>query len=609
MTNYNTGGDNNTFERDDSYDSKELQPGRRLGERGNYKIVRKLGQGGMGEVWLAEEIEGGKVLRSVVCKILPGDVQSNAREWRKIETVFNLTKDLNHTNICPLYGMKSDPVFGWFYVMGYADGQTLRAWFDDQPNADDGLPLDQVLPILRPIASALDYAHQNKVIHRDVKPENIMFRMLNGVRVPWLLDFGIAAQIHETLTRTMSASQSSGTPHYMSPEQVTGDPQDARTDQYALAVIAYELLSGRTPFGGMLSVLFEQIRTKVPTPIPQLTQSVNSALQKALSKKPSDRFETCAEFVNALCPSAVPPKPPVPPVPPVPPKPPVPPTEKKEQNTNSTHYEDLLDANLSKLRQEQAEAQAKKDAIRAEKEARRIVKREELKNAGIIRKFFHSFPLFLLYAVPVQVPQIIWSAISFHDDDCQQTILLTSFVAFALACAITSLFLHFQKRDLRKNYCGAVAGGIVAAFTFVGQILANWILAWMDSYPDEMVCRMYGFGCIACFLGLVVSFCHHRQFFSMKQIPFHKLRVPAVILLVVMFAYQMHYEDTVRELRHDCIYWNYLYYDIVNSDSDLARIGRMTNLESLKLIYCDGITSLGRERLQEALPNCEFKKY
>jgi len=113
----------------------------------------------MGQAWLAEEIERDTVLRFVVCKIIPMAVQLNSSEMRKVETVFNLTRSLNHTNICPLYGMRSDPEFGWFFVMGHAKGPSLREWLFSHPDAENGLPLETVLKIVKPMAEALDYAH------------------------------------------------------------------------------------------------------------------------------------------------------------------------------------------------------------------------------------------------------------------------------------------------------------------------------------------------------------------------------------------------------------------------------------------------------------------
>lgn len=273
-------------------------PGDFLGETQNYRLVKLLGEGGMGQAWLAEEIERDTVLRFVVCKIIPMAVQLNSSEMRKVETVFNLTRSLNHTNICPLYGMRSDPEFGWFFVMGHAKGPSLREWLFSHPDAENGLPLETVLKIVKPMAEALDYAHRKRVIHRDIKPENIMFSAPESDL--WIIDFGIAAQIHETASQTFAANEANGTPHYMAPEQFMGELQDAKTDQYALGVVAYELLAGKRPFSGNIYAVSHQILNLAPKRIPNLPGEVNLALQRALGKRKEERFTSCEEFVKAL---------------------------------------------------------------------------------------------------------------------------------------------------------------------------------------------------------------------------------------------------------------------------------------------------------------------
>ena len=287
--------------------SRRRESGRRfpemgdfLGEMQNYRLVKLLGEGGMGQAWLAEEIVRGKVLRLTVCKLLPAEVQNDAQEIKKVESLFQLTRTLNHTNICPLYGMEFDPEFGWFFVMGYAEGLPLREWIYMQPNWTRGLPPETVLKILRPLASALDYAHKKRVIHRDIKPENIMFSSKDEDSDLWIIDFGIAAQIHETRSRTSAANESSGTPHYMAPEQFLGELQDARTDQYALGVLAYELLSGRRPFVGNIHALAHQILNVSPKQIKTLSTEANAVLQRVLEKRQVERFPSCTDFVKAL---------------------------------------------------------------------------------------------------------------------------------------------------------------------------------------------------------------------------------------------------------------------------------------------------------------------
>ena len=284
------------------YDNDLTREGaqRYLGEHANFKLERLLGSGGMGQVWLASESQAGTELRKVVCKIVPKAVQDESEEMQKFVDNFNLTKDLNHENICPLYGLYRDLTVGWFLAMGYADGQSLTEWFKSHESWEGGLPLEEVLTVAEPLARALDYAHEMKVVHRDIKPQNVMFRKMGSRKVPWLLDFGIATRIRETLTMTQGAASPSGTPTYMALEQCKGLNQDARTDQYSFAVMLYEFLAGHPPFSGDIFALMHQIVSERPADLKNVPPHVNNVLQKALSKDKNARFATCTEFVQAL---------------------------------------------------------------------------------------------------------------------------------------------------------------------------------------------------------------------------------------------------------------------------------------------------------------------
>ena len=186
--------------------------------------------------------------------------------------------------------------------MEYAEGKTLREWFNAQPNHQNGLPLSEILPILKKVADALDVIHYAKVFHRDVKPENIIFRKQNEITHPWLIDFGIAAQIHtegaETVTEHGQARN--GTPAYMAPEQFDAKLQDGRTDQYALAVIAYEFLTGQRPFrGGNATTIAKAQMLSLPKH-QNLGDATYNVLCRALNKEKWKRFKTCGEFLAEL---------------------------------------------------------------------------------------------------------------------------------------------------------------------------------------------------------------------------------------------------------------------------------------------------------------------
>ena len=287
----------------------ELCAGRLFGEYRNFRLCRKIGEGGMGQTWLAEELAGGEVTRSVVLKILSRELQRNAGAMNEVRRVFDLTASLNHSHICPLHGRFRDPDLGDFLVMAYADGGTLREWFLAQRGHEDGLYWKRVFPILRPIAEALDHAHRMGVVHRDVKPQNIVFMKHVSGNVPLLIDFGIAARIAPAMVQEKAETfsrldpmgrSSSGTPRYMAPEQMKGEKQDGRTDQYALALVLYELLRGSLPFSetNVVKLAIEKLRF-IPKD-PRFPHKVNAVFRRALSASPARRFSTCTEFLDEL---------------------------------------------------------------------------------------------------------------------------------------------------------------------------------------------------------------------------------------------------------------------------------------------------------------------
>jgi serine/threonine-protein kinase len=181
--------------------------------------------------------------------------------------------------------------------MEYIPGVTLREYLLSQRNKK--LSLKESLPILRQIADALDFAHGEKIIHRDIKPNNIMVMPRGKVQV---IDFGLAAQVRTSMTQVSKVRMDkSGTPHYKAPEQWRGKYQDAKTDQYALGVLAYELLAGKLPFDGLdeMEIGFQVINEPVPF-ISNQPQNVNVAIAKAMAKNREERFSSCREFVETL---------------------------------------------------------------------------------------------------------------------------------------------------------------------------------------------------------------------------------------------------------------------------------------------------------------------
>ena len=248
---------------------------------GRYRIVRQLGQGGMGSVWLAEDtkLDGFKV----AIKMLPSVLVNNKRAYAQVKAEALVSLKLSHPNIVTVRAFEEESG-NPFLVMDYIDGQTL----DDYLAEKGKLTEEETIKLLKPVAAALDYAHTQGVVHRDVKPGNIMIRR-DGT--PFVLDFGIAREIQETMTR-VTGKLSSGTLLYMSPEQLNGDAPKPAQDIYSFAALVYECLTGVPPFvrGG----IEDQIKYKTPEPISghiAICRGVMAGLEKEATRRP----RTCTE--------------------------------------------------------------------------------------------------------------------------------------------------------------------------------------------------------------------------------------------------------------------------------------------------------------------------
>jgi len=259
-----------------------------------YRIEREIGSGGMAIVYLARDL---RHERDVAVKVLDPELTETLgaeRFLREIKTAANLT----HPHILPLHDSgEADGLL--YFVMPYVRGESLRSRLDREKQ----LPVEDAVQISREIADALAYAHQEGVIHRDVKPGNILIEAGHAV----LSDFGVAQAVEEAkedrLTRT---GTSLGTPAYTSPEQASGERNlDGRSDQYALGCVLYEMLTGQPPFtGAQVESVVRQHLTVDPAPVTQVRTTVPTqvagALTRALAKSPADRYRTAAEFAEAL---------------------------------------------------------------------------------------------------------------------------------------------------------------------------------------------------------------------------------------------------------------------------------------------------------------------
>src|SRR2546421_4409455 len=264
-----------------------------LGE--SYRLERELGGGGMSRVFLAEETRLG---RRVVVKVLPPERAAGVSAER-FEREIQLAAKLQHPHIVPLLtaGAKGDLLY---YVMPHIAGESLRS----RITHERALPVGETVRILRDVCDALAYAHGHGVVHRDVKPDNVLISGKHAL----VTDFGVAKAVSiSSGTGTLtSLGMALGTPAYMAPEQAAGDPNvDQRADLYAVGALGYELPAGRTPFGGLSpqGMLAAQV-TATPDPVTQHRDSVPPALaaliMRCLAKHPADRPQSADELLGQL---------------------------------------------------------------------------------------------------------------------------------------------------------------------------------------------------------------------------------------------------------------------------------------------------------------------
>ena len=262
---------------------------------GRYRIERELGQGGMATVYLADDL---KHERKVALKVLKPELAALVGAERFLGEI-KTTANLQHPHILPLFDSGEADGFV-FYVMPLVEGESLR----DRLDREKQLGVKDSVAITQKVAGALDYAHEHGVVHRDIKPGNIL---LSEQGEPLVADFGIALAVAQAgAGRITETGLSLGTPNYMSPEQATGDRDvDPRSDVFALACVLYEMLAGEPPFSAPTAqaVLVRILTTEAPsiTSVRRtVAPNVGAALAQALEKLPADRFTSAAEFAAAL---------------------------------------------------------------------------------------------------------------------------------------------------------------------------------------------------------------------------------------------------------------------------------------------------------------------
>lgn len=267
-----------------------IAPGKTVG--GRYKIKSHIGTGGMATVYLAQDLI---LERPVAVKVLRLDFHTNEAAMRRFQREAQSATQLVHPNIVSVYDVGEEDGTNYI-VMEYVEGTDLKEYIRER----GPLPPREAVRIMTQIVSAIELAHQNRIIHRDIKPQNILIDREGNVKIT---DFGIAIALSETsLTQTNTLL---GSVHYLSPEQARGGMATIRSDIYALGIVLYELLVGEVPFEGESAVSialkhFQEPLPRISQMLPTVPQSLENVVLKATAKEPLDRYGSCGEMLEDL---------------------------------------------------------------------------------------------------------------------------------------------------------------------------------------------------------------------------------------------------------------------------------------------------------------------
>jgi serine/threonine-protein kinase len=266
-----------------------------------YQVEQKLGEGGMSYVYLAREINSGS---TVAIKVLSPKLASDRSSVERLRREAGLAMRLDHPNVCRILRLGESEDGLIYLVMPYLKGELLS----DREVAKGPMDLETGIRILQEVCAGLHHAHELQIIHRDLKPENIMLVSGDSDRESAVvMDFGLAKErrADPAIQKLTATGIILGTPEFMSPEQIRGKPLDARSDIYALGIVAFEMFTGKLPFTGRNAqeMMIARLRGTA-TPIRQMRQDVPTHLEKALIRalatNPEDRFTTTLEFAAAL---------------------------------------------------------------------------------------------------------------------------------------------------------------------------------------------------------------------------------------------------------------------------------------------------------------------
>ncbi|MDR2439330.1 MAG: protein kinase [Planctomycetaceae bacterium] len=273
--------------------NNRLNPGTRIGN--DYTLQRVLGNGQCGETWLAEENATDNL---VVLKLIPSLIQRDEAVLDRVSDSFRRVLRLKYPGICPVFRLAQDEILGGFFVSAFLDALPLNQYYERYCQLYQDIPFEVAVQLLIPVSQALDFAHRKKIVHRMLKPQNILIGQRCGVVVT---DFGFTETVHKELSSLGVTMYAAATAFWKAPEVWSDKNYTPYSDQFALGVLACQLITGELPFYGENDTeCREKILHTEPILKESLPEQIQITLRKVLSKNPEDRFANCYDFVKEL---------------------------------------------------------------------------------------------------------------------------------------------------------------------------------------------------------------------------------------------------------------------------------------------------------------------